>query len=460
MNETLEQATPVIPSAPAPVGIASEIADILEGHDEAAIAVADSRPVQEELQGEKILTTATRTGVRLLLLTYNDVFTEGSVAAQELVTYGALFEEVHVIVYTRDRYDFVGIQLAPNVWAYPTNSRSKWFYLFDAYRVAKRQLYFAGSFHADVVSAHDAFELGLGAYLISRWYSRGLHLEMPVNMYAPTFPDREPENQYRMWMATFVLPKATRIRVFTTTIKDELIHRYPERTGTLDVIPRIIDTKGARGLAPAIDLRQMYPQFSFPILVSATMENAAALTIAVDAAQYILRQYPSVGMVIMGEFTDRAALETYIRTKGLGHKIFVIESEKEIFSSLKTASLLCAVGNGEYDEQLFIAAAVASVPVLAPSTGSAVDLFVSGESALLCAPNDIGCYIQALGRFLSDNAFRVSCAAAAQENIMQHADSTKTLIEYRDSIEKSFAVNDEVEVAVQTTPPDTVAVVQ
>ena len=66
-----------------------------------------------------------REKLRVLFISYErEVFEEGSRTQALYIAYGASFEEVHVIVFTEASYTFSGLQIAENVWVYPTNTTS------------------------------------------------------------------------------------------------------------------------------------------------------------------------------------------------------------------------------------------------------------------------------------------------------------------------------------------------
>src|SRR3989338_9516746 len=74
----------------------------------------------------------------LMLSTDSKIFEKGSAVQARMIEYGALFDELHIVVYTQS--DFVREKIASNVFIYPTNTKTKLFYFWHAYRISKKIL--------------------------------------------------------------------------------------------------------------------------------------------------------------------------------------------------------------------------------------------------------------------------------------------------------------------------------
>ena len=66
------------------------------------------------------------------------LFEEGSAVVERIKGYGALVEELHIIVFALKSLGFTDKRIAPNVWIYPTNSFSRWLYIYDAASLGKK----------------------------------------------------------------------------------------------------------------------------------------------------------------------------------------------------------------------------------------------------------------------------------------------------------------------------------
>ena len=113
-----------------------------------------------------------------------NLFIEGSDVRRRVVEYGKLVEELHIIVFSTRKLHITNYMLcvADNVFLYPTNSWSRWFYIFDALKIAK----FALKNNAQwLVTAQDPFESGLASWLIKRKLRIPLQLQIHTDFLSP-----------------------------------------------------------------------------------------------------------------------------------------------------------------------------------------------------------------------------------------------------------------------------------
>ena len=148
------------------------------------------------------------------------VFEQGSAVRSRLLDYGRLVEELHIIVFAKKSYGFKNESFPPNIFLYPTNTRTRLGYILRAIVIAyeiKRS-----GISIDVVSAQDPFETGLIAFLISRILRAKLHLQIHTDVMSPYFKKESLMNRVRVLFATFLIPRANAIRVVSERIKNSL----------------------------------------------------------------------------------------------------------------------------------------------------------------------------------------------------------------------------------------------
>jgi glycosyltransferase involved in cell wall biosynthesis len=350
----------------------------------------------------------------VLFITYEDVLTDGSLAAQRYAAYGNHFEEVHVIVPCEGERAFEGIQLAQNVWAYPTHSRAWWMYPIDAYRIARRQLLFAGAFRADVVTSTDPFELGMIAWLIAWRFKRPLVVEASERVYDPAFLDENDDNRYRAWCAQFLLPRAERIRARSVRLRDRVARSVPGSGERIDVVPRHIDNTAFESSVTSRLLAERYPEFTYVILVVAALSRGSGVELAIDAASHALRQSPKLGMVVLGDGPETERLAARATEKGLVGKVYFESMPDDLAPYLRSAQMLIMPKAALLSEEVLMSAAAAGLPVLVSKDAVIEGVFVDRESAIVCAPNDVGCAIQGITQLMSDSTLRERISAEAR----------------------------------------------
>ena len=168
-------------------------------------------------------------GVKILMISRDaGILQEGSDVQKRMAEYGALADELHIVVFTqRIRNQESGIKnkkIEENVWIYPTHSRNKWFYIHDAYLIARRII--VASYKLQVISwlvtTQDPFETGIVGWLIARKYHVPLQLQVHTDFFSPYFARESLLNKIRVRIAKFLVPRASGIRVVSERIKNSL----------------------------------------------------------------------------------------------------------------------------------------------------------------------------------------------------------------------------------------------
>src|SRR3989338_2428029 len=117
-----------------------------------------------------------------------NLFVKDSEAQKRIKEYGKLFEELHIIVFRKydanDANKMRMIRIGDNIWVYPTNSKFKFFYPWDAYQIAKSLVV---SCRLSVITAQDPFESGLVGWLLKIRFRIPLQLQVHTDIFSPYF---------------------------------------------------------------------------------------------------------------------------------------------------------------------------------------------------------------------------------------------------------------------------------
>ena len=358
-----------------------------------------------------------RDQVRLLILTRDATVRElGSISQRHLLELGQLFSEIHVIILnTRDEETITTVRLAENTWLYSTHSSYWWKTVFDARRIARTQLVFSNSFRPDIVVAHDPFESGVAGCLIARTFDRSLQVHVHEDFYDTRFVDLERYNDIRAFVAPRVLKRAQSIRVKVPHLLQALVEAYPALERRSEILPAYYDLRAWRDMSPNINLRTRYPQFRFIMLHVSSMYGTSRTAEVIEGAAPILRQYPSMGLVIVGSGPLRGVLEKNVIAFGIQNQVEFEPSPEEHISHMKSAHVLIHFSDMPEEDQVILEAASVKLPIIARSEGLTGELFSDGESAFLCTESDPYCITEKINACLNQNQLRVQYAIRAQE---------------------------------------------
>jgi glycosyltransferase involved in cell wall biosynthesis len=402
--------------------------------------------VQETAQANKMAEQAIasaprseRKKLRALVVTADvSLFSAGSAAEAEYATLADYFDELHIIVLTlRSGAKLKPRRIAPNVWVYPTVSRSPLFAIYDIYKIARKQLAFAAGFRADIVVSTDPFECGAAAYAVARRYDRPLQLQVLVNPFEVDYAAERDGNKWRLLAAKFLIPRADCILVRSEHIHEVLKKRYRDLADHIALLPPFHDLKSFKDATPAFDLHERYPQMKFIILTVSSFDGKSRTDLAIDACAPIIRQYPTIGLVIVGEGPLRHRSERKVAGMLLQNRIVFESQMNELVSYMKSSNLFLNVDTDETHDMYLAAASAAGLPVLTVEGNMASTLFTDNVNGFICPENDMVCLQARIGEFLNDNQLRASFALNARSQVFSTMEQDPEA--YRRAYVDSFA---------------------
>lgn len=385
-------------------------------------------------------TVSERDSVRLLIFTKNAALLQlGSLAQKRLVELSGLFAEIHVIVLTEAFEETAAtVRLADNIWLYSTESTSWWRTGFDAYRIAREQLVFAGGFRADIVVAEDPFEAGVAARFIADKYDRPFQVHVLEDIYDSEFKERDPHNIWRLYIAKYVLRHAHCVRVGSEYIRSKVVHEHTALTEYTEVLPLYYNLESWRDMTPTFSLKEKYPHLKFIILHISNMNARSHTLEVIQGAAPLLRMYPTIGLVIVGNGPYRPAVEKQVIALGIHGQVEFEPVPDEVISHMKSANVLIHLSDDPEEDTVVLEASAVKLPMIASNENIAGSLFTHNESAFLCNGADPACVSYHLKAFLNDNLSRTRFAMNAQEEVFERIeqDYAAYLNAYRSSIER------------------------
>lgn len=361
------------------------------------------------------------------------IFTEGSAARTRMVEYGRLFTELHIVVFAKSGLGLKVEQIAPNVWVYPTQSRSRLFYVSNAYKVAKK----VGTQKTGewVVSTQDPFETGFVGMGLSRVLRAPLQIQIHTDFLSPYFRSSSFLNRIRVFMARLTLPHADRIRVVSERIKQSLEKAgYKLKTKPV-VLPIVVDVEKIQTAQPLIDLHKKYPQFSKIVLMASRLEKEKNIPMAIEAFKTALKEIPGAGLVIVGKGGEEKRLRDYALREGLEKNVVFEGWQQDLVSYYKTADVFFSASLYEGYGLTLVEAALSGCPTVASDVG------VVGYELpyAACASYPVGDWEAAasqLGRVLREDEFRSHLGDEALNAMKKHVVSHDVyLARYKESLE-------------------------
>jgi glycosyltransferase involved in cell wall biosynthesis len=306
------------------------------------------------------------------------IFRPGSKSLSDLKDYSRFFKKLFIIAWTRAKEE--PILFENRLFIYPTNSRSKLFYIFDTYRIFKKHV---KKEKIDLISSQDPFETGLTAFLIGKKYGIPLHLQAHTDFLSPYFRRESILNRIRVLIAKFLIPRANFIRVVSERIKRSLNSKFKILNSKIFVLPIFVDVKKIRESPVKTDLHKKYSQFEFIILMASRLTREKNISLAIETMREIVKNYPKSGLIIVGFGPEENNLKFKIKNLKLYDKIVLEPWTDDIISYYKTADLFLLTSNYEGYGMTMIEAMASGCPVVMTDVGLAGEVLIDKKDGLV-----------------------------------------------------------------------------
>jgi glycosyltransferase involved in cell wall biosynthesis len=371
------------------------------------------------------------------------LFDDGSAVSKRFIEYGGVFKEFHAVVYMPA--GFSKKQLAPNVTIYPTNSKSRFAYFFDAFKIASALIEASENREDIVISSQDAFT-HLVAMKLKQKLGVKIQLQFHTDFLSPYFRKESLKNYARYLAYKKTLPYADYIRVVSKKIKNSLEDAAARNAVRYNCIPFVLPiftdighfetAQLSENNKDGSDLHKRFPQFKFILLMASRLSREKNIRLAIDAIINI--NDSTVGLVIAGAGPEEEWLKAYVEEKNLGKRVMFLGWQKDLTPLYKTADAFLLTSHYEGYGLTLVEAAACRLPIISTKVGIADEFFLDGVSILLCEQNDTQCLTSHISRLTHDETLRKALKTNAHA-VVGHKLPDKA--EYLELYQKSFENN-------------------
>lgn len=341
----------------------------------------------------------------LMISTDKNIFDPNSSVARRMVEYGQTFGELHIVVLVSNSYGFTEGSLSEEVFVYPTNSSNRLLYVLDAIQIGKKilsNIYFGQT----AITVQDPFETAFVGLFLRRKSKFPLQIQLHTDLFNKNFLDSSIFNWIRFELSRFTLPRADGIRVVREKIKQNLYAKLNIPQDKIVTLSIFVDIKGIQEEPVEVSLREKYPQWQYIVLMASRLSGEKNIQLALHAFKKFLSQGLSAGLVIVGEGTEKKALDQLTTRLLLDDNVVFEPWQADLASYYKTADLFLNTSNFEGFGLTLLEASAAGCPVLTTKVGVAEDFFEDGKNAFVCEVGDKDCISNKLITFFSNESIR------------------------------------------------------
>jgi glycosyltransferase involved in cell wall biosynthesis len=262
--------------------------------------------------------------------------------------------------------------------------------------------------HVDIVNTHSSIDSWVGAFaakLAAAKLVRTRHLATPISRNPLNFVHRMPD-------AIITTGEMTRQRLSTHNRLDPYI---------LESIPTGVDCDEFKPRSRNAELRA---RLGLPLEATILTKVAALRRLkrhdVLIAAAARLQECPGLFFVLVGDGSQREAIEDQIGTLGLQSRFKLLGHLEDIRPVLAATDILVSSSDTEGVPQSAAQAMAMELPVVHTEVGSVAELIEDGVTGLLVPPGDPAALARAITRFVDNPTLARECGRRGREHVVRH----------------------------------------
>ena len=326
-------------------------------------------------------------GVGLDYLMLEDNKVRGDVRQRQL-DYAKSLDSLTLVVYSPKELNLQPQQWAANLWAYPTNSRSRMTFVSDAYKMAAK---ICKERRIDAITTEDPFTTGLVGYLLK------IKFRIPLNVQAHIdFVDNKywmqlrGANRFFNILGKFICNKADTIRVVASETKESLEKRGidPEKVSLISVH----STLGHFAHSNDTGLREEFlkKEFDRILLFVGRLVDQKDIPNLFSAFKLILKKRPRTLLLVAGQGPKREYLEQLAKKKCIDSNIIftgsIAHSEIQRYYAASDIFVLPSIFEGR--ATVLVEAILSRKPIVTTDVSGLKEWLIDNETGFIVKRRD------------------------------------------------------------------------
>lgn len=352
------------------------------------------------------------------------LFEKDSSVALRSVQYGSLVESMYIVVFSLKSHNLSEFSLGNNIIVYPTNSSSRFWYIFDAIKIGKKIIvdkkFIRG---ADIITCQDPFESGFVGWRIAHKFNLPFYLQIHTDFLSVYFKTSFLQT-LRVSIAKFLLPKANGIRVVSKRILDSINKANIKLKHEAKILPIRVNAEeivaDQTEIPSSSDLKKLFPNFKFIILMASRLAKEKRISDAISVFARILNNHPHIGLCIVGEGPLKGELENQCKKLKISNSVAFLGWRSDVPLLMKTANMFMSVSEYEGYGMSVIEAGLSGCPVLTTNVGIASDFLEHNKNSYICPVGDTLCIYEGVSKLIQDNAFRYQISTKLMDDLKAH----------------------------------------
>ncbi|TSC70617.1 MAG: glycosyl transferase group 1 [Parcubacteria group bacterium Gr01-1014_46] len=349
------------------------------------------------------------------------LFDEKSAVFTRQNEYAKKMDELHVLVFTLKKEGCV-YKKEGNLFIYPTNSISQWFYVLDAYFLGRKIIKTNSFSKNSVISTQDAFQTGFVGAVFAWYFSLPLQVQVHTDFLSPYFKGFF--NSIRKIISWFVLKNASQIRVVSEPIKTSIESKYPKLKPIIKILPVFVDVERIENLVT--NKEQLTPSslpFKNNIFMYSRLTKEKRFDIALNVIKKVTNTYPDSGLVIFGVGPEENNIKKMAKELGIDNRVVFkgwMDNIDILALFYRQSDIFLLTSEYEGYGMTLIEAGASGCPIVTTNVGIAqTGLFKDGFNSYVCPVGDTDCLGERLKDLITNEEKRKSFSDNMRDSIKE-----------------------------------------
>lgn len=335
-------------------------------------------------------------------------------AAERHKLYGKYVDSLDIIVMNRGKAEVK--KLSDEVRAYPTNSLSRFFYFWDAYKIGKK-IYNKRKF--DLVVCQDPFLTGLSGYLLKKKTGCKLIVHSHGDFFGNFYWLKENWFNFPfVLIGNFVIQRADAIRAVSKGVAENFIKMGFKREKIYQISTPVDLNKFSNYNKNKVqEIRKKYERKKIVFFVGRLVQ-AKNISLLIDSFQEALLEYKDAVLLIAGSGEQKQELEEKIKNEKLENNIFLLGAidHNDLPSYYRVCDFFVLPSTNESFGKVLLEAAAAGKTSVASKTLGAQEIIKDGETGFIVPINDKNELKNKILKLLTGDELRKRMGDSAREN--------------------------------------------
>jgi glycosyltransferase involved in cell wall biosynthesis len=249
----------------------------------------------------------------------------------------------------------------------------------------------------------------------------------------------EKDNILRRTLARFVYRNADIVRTVSERLKKVLIEQYGVLEERIVVIPVFVDVAPlGLGIAVLPEVTEKVSHFKnkykekFNVLSVARLVPVKNIALQLQALALVRTEGVEAHLHIVGEGSERRALETLVKTLALEEVVTFHGrlSGTDLGALYHACDCFLFTSDSEGYGMVLIEALYAGLPIVTTDVGCVGEVIVHEKNALVTPVRDVYVVAQALSRLIKEEATRARLILASAETVIHLKTFPETIAQY------------------------------